>query len=153
MYIDELYHKIYLKSMCKEIRNSAHAKCQLTFLPPANEVCEGYVFAPVYLSVSHSGRYTPLDRYNLLGRYNPRQVHPHPWQVHPSWAGTPPAGTPPWAGTPPGQVHPLRRYTPLGRYTPWAGTPPMSTACWEIRATRGGTHPTGMHSCWLYGFM
>ena len=35
-----------------------------------------------------------------------------------------------WAGTPPGQVH-LRQVHPL------AGTPPRSSACWEIRATRG----------------
>ena len=71
-------------------------------LPPANEVCEDYVFTRVCLSTGGStwagtppGMYTPLGRKHLPGRYTP-------------WAGTSP-----WAGTPPG------RYTPLGRYTPW----------------------------------
>ena len=64
-------------------------------LPPANEVCEGYVFTRVCLS---TGEY--------LGRH-------------------PQASTPPWAGTPPGQLTPLGRYThSLGRCTPQAGTPP-----------------------------
>ena len=44
-----------------------------------------------------------------------------PGQVHPPWAGTHP-----WAGTPPGAVH-------AGRYGQQAG----------------GTHPTGMHSCFI----
>ena len=99
-----------------------------TLLPPANEVCEGYVFTPVCHSVHRGstwagnppGRYTPqagtpLGRYIPPGRYTPWAGIPldrytpgrytslgryTPLQVHP------PAGTPPWAGTPPG------RYTP-----------------------------------------
>ena len=73
----------------------------LPFLPPANEVCEGYAFTPVCHSVHKGGR--------------PRQV--------------PPSGRySPWARTPPGrytplQIHPPGRYTPLGRYTPRAETP------------------------------
>ena len=91
----------------------------------AHKVCEGYVFTGVCLSTrgEYLGRYpltgTTLGRYNPLGRYTP------------SWAGTPPAGTPqgryiPWAGTPPpGQVH------PPGGYTPQAGTPLHHIACWN----------------------
>ena len=41
------------------------------FLPPANEVCEGYVLPGACLSTG--GEY--------LGRYTPRQEHP-PWQAH-----------------------------------------------------------------------
>ena len=53
------------------------------FLPPANEVCKGYVFTPVCQSFcSHGGEY--------LGRYTPGQVHP-------SGRYTPMAGTPPLA--------------------------------------------------------
>ena len=58
----------------------------LIYLPPANEVCEGYVFTPVSHSV-HSGEY--------LGRYPP-----------PPARYTPLAGTPPGRYTAPGQVHP-----------------------------------------------
>ena len=85
------------------------------------------------------GRYTPLGKYT-------------PWAGTPPWAGTSPdsytplsrspgqvplwAGTPPGRYTPPKQVHPRERYTTRGRYTPSHGQ-------WA-----GGTHPTGMHSCW-----
>ena len=47
----------------------------LIYLPPVNEVCEGYVFTPVCQSFCSPPAGTP-------------QVHP--WQVHPL------AGTPPW---------------------------------------------------------
>ena len=89
------------------------------YLPPANEVYEGY-----FLHVS---------------------VCP---QRGSTWGGTPgqvlPLGrSTPWEGTPPtGQVQPpLGRYTsgqvhPPGRY-PRAGTHPGSSACWKIRATSG----------------
>ena len=62
-------------------------------LPPANEVCEGYVFTPVCQSFCSRGEY--------LGRYTPGQVHPFPL-----------TGTPHW------QVHSPRAGTPLGRYPP-----------------------------------
>ena len=55
---------------------------------------QGNIFAPVCHSV-HGGEY--------LGRYPPGQVHPlastPPSRYTPFWAGTPPAGTPPQAGT------------------------------------------------------
>ena len=60
------------------------------FLPPANDVCEGYVFTGVCLSTGVCVADTP-------------------------WAGTPP----PDKYTPFGQVHPQGRYTPPpGRYIP-----------------------------------
>ena len=64
--------------------------------PPANEVCEGYVFTRVCLSTG-----------GCLGRYPP-------WE-----------GTPPWAGTPPGQVQPPGQVTPGQVHPPWAGTQPQ----------------------------
>ena len=143
-----------------------------TPLPPANEVCEGYAFTGVCLS---TGGVCPIacwdppqadtpQQVHPPGQTPPRQVHPpgqvHPRQVHPP-AGTPLrqvhtpgqvhplAGTPLWAGTPlgrytPGQVHPL-----LGRYTPWVGTPPAQCML-EYGQQAGGTHPTGMHSCFNF---
>ena len=49
-----------------------------------------------------------------------------------------PGRHPPWANTP------LGRPTPLGRHPPWADTPPQQTA-----TAADGTHPTGMHSCFI----
>ena len=99
-------------------------------LPPANEVCEGYVFTGVCLSTEGGGP----------GQVPPRQVHP-PSQVHPQ------------AGThPPGRYTP-RQVPPPGRCTPaWVGTPPTGTPPWPqcmrgYSQQAGGTHPTGMHSC------
>ena len=99
-------------------------------LPPANEVCEDYVFTRVCHSVHGGGGGEYLDRY------------PPPGQVHPLGQVHSPAGTPPWAGTPPGRYTPLGRYYPSGRYIPLGA----------VHAGRhgeqaGGTHPTGMHSC------
>ena len=97
---------------------------------------------------------------------------PHPQADTPKadipWADTP------WADTaqgrhPPGQTPSLGRAdTPLGRHppradTPWADTPlgrhPLSSACWDTHTPTqcmlgygqqaGGTHPTGMHFCFL----
>ena len=111
-----------------------------SFLPPANEVCEGYVFTSVCQSLCSQegvstwagnppGRYTPLlgpgtpplGRYTPGTRYTPQAgTHPFWDQVHPPWD----------------QVHP-----PGTRYTPRA-----------VHAGRYGQqvdsmHPTGMHSC------
>ena len=91
------------------------------FLPPANEVFEGYVFTGVCLSPG--GGSAPIARWadNPLARHPPRQTplgrHPlPPWQ-------TPPA--------PPGQ-------TPS----------PLPAQCMLVYGQKaGGTHPTGMHSC------
>ena len=101
-------------------------------LPPANEICKGYVFTRVCLSAPWAGtapRQVPPPRAGTpLGRYTPSG------QVHPLWAGTPPLGRyTPW------QVH------PLGRYTPRQVHPPQCMLGYGQQA--GGTHPTGMHSC------
>ena len=66
-----------------------------------------------------------------------------------TWAGTPPrAGTPPGRYTP-WQVHPPAG-TPHGRYNPpWAGTHPRQCML-GYGQQAGGTHPTGMHSCFLF---
>ena len=93
------------------------------FLPPANEVCEGYIFTPVSQSFCSQEGY--------LSRYTPRQVHP-------PWAGTPPLGRyTPWAGTPPRQVHPPPD-TPWAGTSPQAGTPPG-------RYTTRQVHPPGRY--------
>ena len=74
----------------------------------------------------------------------------------------PPSRYTPQAGTPPEQVHPSIRYAPLGRYTPFrAGTPPSRQVdplgrypppqyMLGYGQQAGGTHPTGMHSCFYY---
>ena len=89
--------------------------CYQNSYRPQTKLREGYVFTGICDSVHRGGS---------------------------TWAGAPPAGTPPG------------RYTPLGRYTfpqsgtppragtprrqvPPAGTPPGSSTCWEIRATSG----------------
>ena len=108
------------------------------YLPPANEVCEGYVFTRVCTSV-HRGEY--------LGRYPHRdQVHPpppqdqiHPLdQVHPPGPGKPPHGP----GT-----------SPLGPSTPptldQAHTPPEAVHAGRYGQQAGCTHPTGMHSSFI----
>ena len=107
---------------CREA-DGRHSTEMPSKLPPANEVCECYIFTPVCHSV-HSGEY--------LGRYTP-------WQVHPSGRYTPGQVHPPGRYNP-GQVHPPGRYTPLGRYTPTGqvhppGIPPAVDA--RIRSTSG----------------
>ena len=89
-------------------------------LPPANEVCEGYVFTGVREGVSTTppGRHTPLGR-------PPRQTSPQ--------ADTPLPGAC-W-DTHLCPVH-------AGIHTPLPG------ACWDTVNERG-MHPTGMHSCFL----
>ena len=89
------------------------------YVPPANEVCEGYVFTPVCQSfcsqeeggvcLSACWDIHPLEQIPLMSRH-------------------------------PQSRHPLGSH-PLGAYTPWADTPmqtrPLHSAYWEIRATSG----------------
>ena len=93
-------------------------------LPPANEVWGKVIF--LYLSVIlFTGGYRQV---HPLGRYTPL-----PGQIHPPGRYTPPwAGTPSWAGTPHGR-YPQQCMLGYGQQT-------------------GGTHPTGMHSCWQFNF-
>ena len=123
--------------------------------------------------VHPSSRYTPRDQVHPPGPGTPPdQVHPPGDQVHTTpRAGThppgtrynPPAGTAPWTRyTPlPGQVHPPPRdqvHPPGQAHPPGPGTllpdqvhppgrhpPPLR----DTATAADGTHPTGMHSCWL----
>ena len=92
------------------------------YLPPANEVCEGYVFTCVCLSTV--GECLPHCMLGYTPHQDQRQTTPE--QASP-WEQTPPPRdqrqTPPKDQTPPA-VH-------AGRYGQQAG----------------GTHPTGMHTC------
>ena len=87
-----------------------------SLLPPANEVCEGYVFTGVCL---HWGVW-PITCWDT-----PPVRHPHgqtsPWP-DPPWPDPPP---PPgrWADIPPGQTPPLQ-------------TAPLCSACWDTDNTR-----------------
>ena len=129
-------------------------------LPPANEVCEGYDFTGVCLSTGGGclphcmlgytppwGRSYPPGRYTPWAGTPPWQVHPR--QVHPSGRYTPQGRYTPKAGTPPWQVHPPWAGTPPGRYTPRkVHTPPPPAQCMlGYGQQAGGTHPTGMQSC------
>ena len=93
-------------------------------LPPANEVCEGYVFTGVCASMRRVSASAPGFR--GVSDTSPGQTPPgrHPLGRHP-----------PWADTPPGRHPPLGRHPP-GRHPPWADS-----------QQAGSTHPTGMHSC------
>ena len=117
-------------------------------LLPANEVWGKVIFSEACVKnsvqVLRSGPGTPPGT-----RYTPwDQVHPPgpgtcPWdQVHPPGPGTPPWEQvhPPGPGTPPwDQVH----HPPRTRYMP-----PGAVHARRYRQQAGGTHPTGMHSCY-----
>ena len=106
-------------------------------LPPANEVWGKVIF--LHLSVI-------LFTGGVPGQVHPRQVHP-PGQVHPPWTGTPPGQVPLRQVHPPGQVHTPQAGTPRPpRQGPPGGTPLQCMLGYGQQA--GGTHPTGMHSCY-----
>ena len=97
------------------------------------------------------GRETPLQGDpRQWGPTHDRETPPgrRPLAWRPPWQGGPPAGRPP-QGEPPmaGRPHPPCRENP-----PWQGgpppagrtTPPLAYGQWAA-----GTHPTGMHSCFL----
>ena len=102
---------------------------------PQRSCGQGYVFTRVCDSV-HRGGGSP-------GRENPRRLGDH----HPPPAGRPPPpgpGRPPRLGDhhpPPGPGGPPR----LGDHHP---PPRKQTSEYGLRAA--GTHPTGMHSCYIY---
>ena len=53
-----LFSSTYYKTIITTCRKKVHSSFQttnLSFLPPANEVCEGYVFTPVCYSVHRGG--------------------------------------------------------------------------------------------------
>ena len=87
------------------------------------------------------------------------------WDTTPPWADTPlwsrppgsrppqadtppPEQTPPWEQTPP-RADPLQSRPPQSRHPPKSRHPPgKQTPPYNLRAA--GTHPTGMHSCFLH---
>ena len=91
--------------------------------PPANEVCEGYVFTCVCHSV-HGGGGVCLNAC---------------WDP-PSGADTPPRSRPPAEQTPPEQ-------TPAGNRHPLC-----AVHAGRYSQQEGGMHPTGMQSCWSNKF-
>ena len=103
----------------------------LLLLPPANVVCEGYVFTTLCDSVNRGGRCIPaclapaLWQTSPLGRHPPGR-HPPGRHTHP-WADTPPVRHTPLGRHPPGQTPP-RLDTPLGKHRPPSQTPP-GTKC------------------------
>ena len=79
---------------------------------------------------------TPQTRYTPApGQVHPPdQVHPTQNQVHPPGPGTSPRQV-----QPPDQVHPQE---------PGTAPPPLRAVnVWRYGQQAGGTHPTGMHSC------
>ena len=61
----------------------------------------------------------------------------------PHWAGTPPGRyTTPWAGTPPNRYTSPQAGKPPGRYPPWADTPPG-----QVHPPPGRYTPPG-NACW-----
>ena len=58
----------------------------------------------------------------------------HPLGRHPTWADTPPGR------------HSLGRHPPRQTPPPYTDIPPPDTTGYGQQA--GGTHPTGVHTCW-----
>ena len=132
---------------------------------------QGNIFTPVCHSV-HRGEY--LGRYPPGPGTPPRTKYTPQDQVPPPGPGTPPRTRytsrdkvhplktsytpqdqlhPPWD-----HVHPPQtRYTPGTRYTtrdqvpPRPGTPPGAVHAGRYGQQAGGTHPTGIHSCFIVG--
>ena len=106
------------------------------------------------------GKVHPLKTRQGHPPRNQAGTPPRTRQVHPPRTRQVPPGTrqvqPPLPWT--RQVHPLGpgRYSPWTRY-PWdqvhpldqAGTPALAVHAGRYGQQAGGTHPTGMHSCYL----
>ena len=131
----------------------------LGLLPPATQLGQGYVFTGVCDSVHRGG--VP-DQVHPPGPCAPPRPGTPPDQVHPLGPGEPPSlqtrytprpGTPPRTRyTPPDQpgTH-QTRYTPPGPGTPPDQVhPPSAEHAGRYGQRAGGTHPTGMQSCWRY---
>ena len=98
-------------------------------LPPANEVCEGYVFTPVCQSFCSQGGVA---------------------SVHAGSRPTSPGADPLGADTAPQeQTPPPPEQTPWEQTSPREQTPPAQCMLGDTANKVGGTHPTGMHTCYL----
>ena len=103
-------------------------QCVLIYLPPVNEVCEGYVFTPVCQSFC-----------------SPPAGTPH-WQVHPL------AGTPPWPqcmlgySQQAGGTHPTGMHSCMQKCSHWykIGTGIMNH-CFYL--CQSGSRPSGPVPC------
>ena len=116
-------------------------------LPPATKLGQGYIFTGVCDSVKREG-----------GSASVHAGIPPPPPADPPWEQTPPS-RPPWEQTPPRTRHPpgadTPQQTPPGADTPQDQAPPGSrhppgavhAGRYDQRA--GGTHPTGMQSCFV----
>ena len=133
----------------------------------SNEVCEGYVFTPVYQSfcsqglgsASRGGRGTASRAGSASGGLHPEGQ----WGLHPGGRGSASRGS-----LHPGGLHPggmgsasrgsasrgfASRGLHLGGLHPGrsafrgVGRPPPPIRYYGIRSTSGCTDPTGMHSC------
>ena len=118
--------------------------CRLTFLPPANKVCEGYVFTPVCHSVHRGAGGLP----NPPPMQTPSRCRPPPdadplqmqtCHAHPHAYPPPIQMQTPWMQT--CHAHPHACTTP----TPDADPPLWDTTGYGQQA--GGTHHTEMHTC------
>ena len=142
----------------------------ITFLPPANEVCEGYVFTPVCHSVHRGSVPGPGGVWSWgvpgPGGFGPRGCLVRGglvpaclagFQAHTqggSWGGSGPGPHPRgklkgiWSRpTPKGEVEGdlVQGHTQGGS---WGGSGPGPHPPPPMTATAAGsTHPTGMHSC------
>ena len=115
-----------------------------TLLPPANVVCESYVFTGVCLSTGGGSpsKETPWKE-EPPGRETPQQVDPPGRETPQKEAFL--AGRPPTPHS--GRRHPLAGRFPGRKTNPrQRDPPPTATAA-------GGTHPTGMHSCLFYSIL
>ena len=102
--------------------------CSDLLLPPANEVCEGYVFTPVSHSVHRRGRGIPA----CLAGVQADHTQGRGWRV---WLGG-------YSGPDPGgSLGPRLGRRGCIQACTEADTPPQQTA-----TAVGGTHPTGIHS-------
>ena len=97
-------------------------KPELCLLPPANEVCKGYVFTRVYQSFCSQG-----------GGYA---------SVHARIAVPPGAAPSPQEHTPP-----ISRPLPSADTSPLEKTPPWAVNAGRYSQQVGGAHPTGIHTC------
>ena len=101
--------------------------------------CEGYVFTPVCHSVHRRG----VCLSACWDTISPEQTPP--WTRHTPRDQAPLEQTPP----PPGPGSPQSR-PPLGADTPREQTPlPRPGTPRQTTTVADGTHPTGMHSCYI----
>ena len=144
-------------------------------LPPANEVWGKVIFSEACVkNFVHGGvpgqvppgpgtprtKYTPPDQVHPEGPGTPQTMYTHQDQV-PRDQVPPGLGTPPQTRYtlrqvhPPGPGAPQTRYISLGPGTPPTLDqvhPPGAVHAGRYRQQAGGTHPTGMHSCYVLYF-